>query len=1097
MNRSAIPGCIAACLLAGHALADDTELFVTGFDAPAQCEAPNVLFIIDTSGSMGSEVQTQVSWDPKQDFSGCFESDALYFSATGEPPDCGSKKHFKKRENFCEAAAQPLDDTGRYRGLLRAWDDKRERWEPLTDDIDKRPVECAADRGVHGDGGKERYAADGERGPWAKDDRDEPAWASASNVTLFDGNWLNWNSNPPTITRTRLEVAQEVINSVIDSAEQLNVGIMRFNFDEGGPVIRAIEDVGAARGDLKKAIDKLAPDGFTPLSETLYEAGQYLAGRNVDFGDVGPELSVPESRLGGSPNAPSYRSPVQASGQKSYIVLLTDGEPQRDQEADDKIRALPGFGQLVGSDCDGSGEGRCLDDMADYLFKADLRPDLPGKQNVITHTIGFTLDLPLLESTAARGGGRYFVTEDTASLAAALTELAESFTEDGSLFSAPAIPVNAFDRTVSAGDVYVSLFSASNRVRWPGNLKKYRLQTDAAAAGQSLETGLLDRFGQPAVDPKTGFFAAGATSFWSAVTDGNNVALGGAASRLPDPDQRRLLTNIAGDDLNDPAGQNAVTRGNPAITAALLGAPADERDAVIDWARGRDVMDEDRDGDSNEARHAMGDPLHSQPVVVTWGGTAAAPDSTVFLTTNEGYLHAIDAASGDELWAFVPARLLGRLYTLFVNNETGTRSYGLDGQITVHIAGNDGRPGIGAGERVILLFGMRRGGDALFALDVTDRERPRLMWEIDSRTPGYAALGQTWSPPLVRRVDIGGTVKSVVLFGGGYDTGQDNRRFREDTVGNAVFMADLETGAKLWSAGGDASHTLRLDRMRFSIPAPLQTIDLDGDRLTDRVYVGDMGGQLWRFDIVNGRPATDLVEGGVLASLGAADLGASPPAASVRRFYNQADVVPVLAAEKIFLAINLGSGYRAHPLDSEAADQFFSIRDFDVFGVIPSGDYPAPLTVDDLIDVTGDANPVLGFDDAGWRFRLVNAPGEKVLSRSVTFSNSVFFTSFLPGTAAAACAPAGGRNRLYQVSVLSGAALTNFDSPESSGELTIADRSRELSQGGIAPAPAFLFGDNGVRACVGLECFAPAAGGSGGGGFRSFVRSFWFPDRAP
>ncbi len=1093
---------LPACLLAGASLADDTELFVTGFDTPAQCEAPNVLFIVDNSGSMDSEVQTQVSWDPQQAFSGCFDSDALYFSATGEPPDCDSAQHFAKRENFCQAAEQPLADTGRYKGLFRAWDEDRERWEPLAANRDGLPVECEADRGLHGrENDSKRFAADGKRGPWAQDDTDEPAWASAANVTLFDGNWLNWNSNPPTVTRTRLEVAQEVINSVIDSAEHLNVGIMRFNFDQGGPVVHAIEDVAQARDELKDTVDELAADGFTPLAETLYEAGQYLAGRAVDFGDIGPQLSVAAARQQGSAASGRYQSPVQTSGQKSYIVLLTDGEPLRDREADDKIRSLPGFAELVGSDCDGSGEGRCLDDMAEYLFKRDLRPDLPGLQNVITHTIGFTLDLELLESTATRGGGRYFVTEDTASLSAALTELAESFAEDGSLFTAPAIPVNAFDRAVSAGDVYVSLFSASNRVRWPGNLKKYRLRVNDAAPGQALEIDLVDRFGNPAVDQDSGFFAEGATSFWSDMADGNSVELGGAASRLPDPDRRLLLTNLAGNDLHDPGGQNAVVRDNPAITAALLGAPANQRDAVIDWARGRDVMDQDHDGDSAEARRAMGDPLHSQPVVVTYGGTASAPDNTVFLTTNEGYLHAVDADTGEELWAFVPARLLGRLFTMFIDNETGTRNYGLDGQITVHIDGNDGQPGISGSERVILLFGMRRGGDALFAIDVTDRQRPRLLWEIDSRTPGYAALGQTWSTPLVRRVNIGGQLRSVVLFGGGYDTGQDNRRFREDKVGNAVFMADLATGEKLWSAGRDADHELRLARMRFSIPAPLQTIDLDGDSLPDRIYVGDMGGQLWRFDIVHGRPAAKLVEGGVLATLGAADLGKNPPPASVRRFYNQIDVVPVLAFEKVFLSINLGSGYRAHPLDGEAEDQFFSVRDFAVFDVIPSDEYPEPLTVDDLVDVSNDANPVLSFADAGWRFLLSNGIGEKVLSRSVTFNNSVFFTSFLPGSAAGTCAPAGGSNRLYQVSVLSGAALTNFDSPELPGELSVADRSRELSQGGIAPAPAFLFTDSGVRACVGLECFAPGAGSDGGDGgdneFKRFIRSFWFPDRAP
>ena len=78
-------------------LADDTELFVTGFDAPASCENPNVLFMIDTSRSMDSEVMTQVSWNPEQTFSGCFDSNSYYYSATGDLPDCNSISSFEFR----------------------------------------------------------------------------------------------------------------------------------------------------------------------------------------------------------------------------------------------------------------------------------------------------------------------------------------------------------------------------------------------------------------------------------------------------------------------------------------------------------------------------------------------------------------------------------------------------------------------------------------------------------------------------------------------------------------------------------------------------------------------------------------------------------------------------------------------------------------------------------------------------------------------------------------------------------------------------------------------------------------------------------------
>ena len=47
-----------------------------------------------------------------------------------------------------------------------------------------------------------------------------------------------------------LEVVQDVVNSVIDSLDNINVGVMRFNTDEGGPVIKQIEDVLLGREEL-------------------------------------------------------------------------------------------------------------------------------------------------------------------------------------------------------------------------------------------------------------------------------------------------------------------------------------------------------------------------------------------------------------------------------------------------------------------------------------------------------------------------------------------------------------------------------------------------------------------------------------------------------------------------------------------------------------------------------------------------------------------------------------------------------------------------------------------------------------------------------
>jgi type IV pilus assembly protein PilY1 len=1075
-QRRAIALLCALLAWASGARADDTEVFVaTAADNPEAGRA-NILFIIDTSASMDADTETQVPWNASATFDGCYRSDAVYFGTGAQPPPCDSDAFILKTANRCAASAGTLAALGQYGAYALGWDAARERWDPLVAGDPERILECEADRGEDG-AGSERFAANGPEGPWGPDDSAEPAWNTQ--YTLFDGNWLNWRANPPTVVRSRIEIVQEVVTDIVRSIDGVNVGLMQFNRQEGGTVTQAVADIATSRQAMIDAVAGLRLLSGTPLSETLYEAALYLRGGNVDYGNVGPIPSVPDARIGGSATGTQYRSPVTAQCQKNFIILLTDGEPTGDVSANAKITALPGFDTLVGA-CDGGGDGACLDDLAEYLFRSDADATLDGQQNVTTYTIGFAVDAGILASTARRGGGEYYLADDTGSLAAVLGDIVAGIAERSATFTAPAIPANTFNRSATERDVFVSLFQPSGTAHWPGNLKKYRF----------VENRLVGQDGEPAVDDDTGFFSTEAFSFWSVEPDGDRVRDGGAASRLPAPSARRLYTDVAGPDLS--ATANRVEVANTAITPALLGVTAASRDELVRWIRGADLADLDGDADVAEPRRQMGDPLHVRPVTLDYG--VDATDVVVFTSTNDGYLHAVDADTGAELWAYLPGRLLSRQAELFLDAPASTRRYGLDGELRLHVDGNDGRPGLGGSERAILLFGMGRGGDAVFALDVTARSAPRLLWSIDRSSPGFERIGQVWDAPEVTRVAIGGSVRSVVALTGGYDDSQDNRGYRIDGAGNAVFLVDLLTGERLWSAGPPgAGHDLELPAMTNSIPAAPRVIDLTRDGLADRMYVGDMGGRLWRFDIVNGNEPADLVSAGVLASLGAADL-ADPPASAVRRFYNTPDVVLVNCLRNNFLAINIGSGYRGHPLDTDVEDNFFSVRDTNVFVPIATADYPAPVTVGDLQDITDFPEAVVPRDAAGWRLRLAEDPGEKVLSEAITFDNTIFFTTFAPGGAVSTCVGGLGVNRLYEVDACNGRPVNNLDGSTEPGPLGVDDRWRTLNQAGIAPGPAFLFPAATAgppTGCVGLECFPP-----GDDAGRRLRRTFWSQQQA-
>ena len=896
-----------------------------------------------------------------------------------------------------------------------------------------------------------------------------------------------------------------------------------------------------ARTEFISAVDSLSAEGFTPIQDTLFEGFQYYAGNPVVWGkyrgghdingnrinvanesaDAEPfwytrvsvqDAITPESWGGvrrppgctednlssvacddsngaNEPEGeyllgnPIYKSPIENQCQfESHIVFLTDGAAN-EPHSESLIKSAIGASTCPSS---GNSSQACVVELADYMYNNDLNAELEGTQVVRTHMVGFDFDEQWLEDIASAGGGTYATADDLESLLAEFKTIIAEVLKTDTSFVAPVAAINQFNRLTNRDEVYFAVFKPDGVPAWPGNLKRYRL---GSVNGQS--NVLLDANDNTAVDPDTGFFRGSARSYWSSVADGGDVEKGGAAENLPAYASRNVFTDLAVAPTPLTASNNALAVGNPSITDVLLGVSGDtERTDLIDWIRGKDTDDADGDGTTSEDRLAIGDPLHSRPVAINYGLDENEQAQVVlFFGTNAGNLHAINATNGVELFTYIPRELLGLQADLRLNSGSSSHFYGLDGSPSAWIK-NTGSSQISRaeGDHVYLYIGQRRGGQNYYALDVTDTASPRLMWKIQAGDPGFSALGYSWARPVVGRLNIGGEARDVVYLAGGYDEANDDEATRNvtaDEMGNALYIVDAIDGSLIWSAGLGDGYTESLPDMLHAIPAAPAVFDVDSDGFDDGFFVGDTGGQVWRFDFFQGQAVDNIVTGGVIARLGA---GGTTDASANRRFYHTPDVALADVSGVTKLVVTIGSGARPNPLSETVDDRFYAIFQDEVFGapatytVLTEGDDPATsgfveasnfydatlnlLQSSDGATVQAEVDKLAGKN--GWYMGFPRT-GEKVLSTPLSFRGGVSFTTYEPRNESDSCTPKAGTSRLYLVS------LTDGTVPEEQSRVTPPvvdgppDRFAELNTPSIVEEPVIICTDQGCELFAGPE----------------------------
>ena len=903
-----------------------------------------------------------------------------------------------------------------------------------------------------------------------------------SNSGIKKGNRLNFENSTP---GNKLNVAKTVTKQIIDDTyEHVRLGIMLLHGDvgwdtlpgyhkdntvldptNGGSPIQQWDNNGGAtdKDVLKGYVNLQTANGATPLAVRLINAAQYFKHEDsATFGNFGA--------------AGGFADPITPDTwcRKNYVIIVTDGLPTYEGDttsyADDTAGEfdyiesfLPYRGATIkwNYDYDAStnptdvdpgdyssiapgGGSNYLDDVAKYLYDTDLRPEptIPGKQNITTFTIGFTVADDLLEDTAENGHGTYQTASSATALEQALRNAMGVIIDRAQTFTAPVVPVQ---RTTSGDKMYISLFTPRSTDNfWPGYLIKLKIGSNGDLMGFSdgyagtTETPVTDSSGTLEEDLLRSNQAP--YPYWDAQYE--------LTQRTTD---RNIYTYLGtSPDLNDTSNIFNTTN----IDSGMLGGPTAGSNPVADlinYIRGKDAYDEDEDSVVDEKRsEILGDILHSKPLIIDYeASNPTNPQRVIYVGTNDGMLHAFDDTDGSEKWAFIPPDLLPKLKDIV--EGTGHQYY-VDCSPQAYILdGNGDRDLLDVGvDQVIIIFGERRGGTSYCALDVTNPDDPQFLWRIDDTLMDYAGLGQSWSEPVIGKVKVGGVTKHVAIIGGGYSS--------DNSAGCALYVIDIQNGTRL-------KHFTSTDHanLTYSIPSTVLAADTTFDGYVNRVYVGDLGGQMWRFG--NQDPASS--EDGEINNWTARRLFASS-LPSPKIFYP-----PDMVIEPGYTYLYFGTGDRTDPMSTTETNRFYAVKDKNESDT-DFQNRVGVLTESHLVDLTDDLIQEGTAEEAedtytalnagdGWYIDMENA-GEKVLAPPTVIFGMVLFTTFTPIDTVANPCSYGGDARLYVVDYLTAVSIIDWDEDT---DLEKSDRSLHLGQGIPTEVVITITNTGAVRGYVG------------------------------
>lgn len=567
---------------------------------------------------------------------------------------------------------------------------------------------------------------------------------------------------------------------------------------------------------------------FTPLKGTLDSAKSYF-----------------------STSYQSKPSPIQYSCQQNFVMMVTDGLPTGQingtlYSATDRANTCT-WSTTAKSCTSGSFGTAATDAIASVTaLRSTTNATKTAPYDIQTYvvalgdTVANANALAVMHAMANAGGtGSALLANDAASFQNAINSITDNIT--AKVGSSAAVSVANAHVTSTDNASYASSYNSGT---WTGDLNAFSI---------NVNTGV----------PLT-------TSLWSAQNNLDSMT----------PASRQIVTST------DTAGAiggvqfqptTATTTKLSSAQQTLLNTPSVspvDGAAVLAYLRG------DRSGETagtyRVRAHLLGDVVNAEPLLIrapsagyadagyqgsttTFKETNTSRTRMVYQGANDGMLHAFNAATGAEVWAYIPNLVMANLNNL--SNKTGfTHKYLVDG---TPVSGdvdfkNCCTTGTGNDWRTILVGGLGKGGRGYYALDVTNpvaaneaAVASKVLWEFPNsitntaqRNAANLNTGYTFGKPIIVKTKATGW---VVLVTSGYNNGTNTGDSGGDGLGH-LFVLNPKTGDLIADIPTTGCTTTPA-----TTPCGLGQISAyvensNVDNTTDFVYGGDLMGNVWRFN---------------------------------------------------------------------------------------------------------------------------------------------------------------------------------------------------------------------------------------------------------